>query len=185
MDKVREDVVFIVTHAQKFSGANPKMTPEGCEQVRGMRGLLPKNPSEVICGTASRNMDIARELGLKPTRYTVVSGDCGSLDEKQDGTKVIVFADGTEVPYSHELVTTAKDLQDAAVKLVSTVKPMAVICSGRPIMLSLAAAGYEPVDGTGKSGRVYKVTRDNGKIVQIEAVNPNAVGDVGFGKAEI
>src|SRR3989339_1108985 len=179
-DRKMEDVVFITTHAEKGKGANPGVTPVGKEQIRALRGLLPKDPPEVVCGTARRNIEIARELGLTPTRYTVVAGDCGSLEEKMDGTRVIVFADGTEVPYNHDMVTTANDLQGPAVELVVTVKPLTVICSGRPIMLALAAAGYNPVDGPGKSGRVYKVTRDNGKIVRIEAVNPNATGDSGF-----
>lgn len=189
-ETIRGDrLVIIVTHGDKESGPNPSMTPKGFGQIRAMRGVLPENPTAVVSGTATRHFQVAEALGLQITRYTSVAGDSTSLDKKPDGMKVIVFADGREVPYDDNVVTVTNDLATAAVELICDLPDGAVICAGRPFMLNLAVAGHQPTTGPGKSASVYAVevkSMPSGCAPFIYRITALAEdGTVGAGKAEL
>ena len=102
--------IFVVTHGSKGKGANPGMTLEGSEQVSALRGLIPGAPTAVVCGTGRRHLDVAKALGLEPTRYTGAIGGGDSL-EMVEGEKMIVLTDGTYV--RPEQYTTLADTSPA------------------------------------------------------------------------
>ena len=180
---------YIVTHGDKGNGPKPKMTPKGFEQNGAMRGVLTKEPKDVVSGTATRHFNVAEALGLAITRYTAVAGDSTSLDKKPDKTMVIVFSDGREVLFDDNLVTTTKDMAHAVVELICGLPDNAVICAGRPFMLNLEAAGHRPLTGPGKSASVYTVRVESfptgGELYIAEIVALAEDGVVGEGKAEL
>ncbi|MFA6306749.1 MAG: hypothetical protein WC639_03020 [Patescibacteria group bacterium] len=89
--------IIIVTHGDKFSGANPSMTEKGFEQIKALRPLLPDNLANVACGTGRRHGDVAKALGLTPNRYSSVFGDGESM-EKVGDVYMVILTDGTKLP---------------------------------------------------------------------------------------
>ena len=145
-------VIFVVTHGDKFSGANPRMTPEGFKQVTDLRRLLPRNPSVVLCGTGTRHFDVVSALDLWTLsgnmRVTSVIGGPDSL-EVVNGEKLVVLANGKLC--SPAVYTTLEDSAAAAVALVASLPDNSVVCAGRPLMIMLS-------EKNAKSAAVYKIT---------------------------
>jgi len=143
-------MILVVTHGEKVNGANPGMTPLGFEQVATLSGLLPEKPSMVICGTGQRHLDVAKALGLTPTRYSSIAGNADSL-EVIDGKKMAVLANGIAVPL--ETYPAVEESAPSAKVLLSEWPNGTVVCSGRPFMLAL---GYSDA----KSGMAYRIDVD-------------------------
>lgn len=172
--------IYVVTHGNKLEGPNPGMNADGFAQVQQLAPHLPKDPPVVVCGTGKRHHDIAKALGLTPTRWTAVVGDATSL-EKIGGKRMIMLPDGTTIP--REQYTTPEDLAPATQALVMSLPDGAVICAGRPAMIALDLPGA-------KNGAVYRLTlhyphrhQTTGVIAKIEEVAV-AGGDVGAGAKE-
>lgn len=155
--------VFIVTHGSKYPGADPKMTPEGFEQIRALVNHLPEHPSEVICGTGRRHLNVAEALGLNNTCYNALVGRPESLES--DGT--VTLACGQII--RRELYD-KRGMKEALLALLASLPDNAVICAGRPVLNDLGDKG--------ESAAVY--TWEDGKITKIAAF-----GDTGGGKSEV
>lgn len=164
-----EKTILVVTHGDKYSGANPQMTPEGLEQVKRLRGLIPRNPPAVVCGTGQRHWDVAGMLGFEPTRITSIVGGPDSL-EIIDGIKHIILADGRLVDPA--LYTSLTDEADAAKVVIASLPDQSVVCAGRPSMIMLG----EP---NAKSAAVYDVHVMNNEIVDITEVVATGVAEDG------
>lgn len=143
--------IFVVTHGKKFSGPNPGMTEEGMEQVRGLRVLLPETITEVVCGTGRRHLDVAKTLGLTPTRYTSAVGgpDSGESSTGKGPVDVVILPCGTAVPYA--IYTTLIDGAGAIKDVVASLPDNSVVCAGRPSMIML---GMEEGGSYGKHGSI-------------------------------
>lgn len=153
-----EKHVYVVTHGAKFSGANPGMTAEGFDQVAKLRSLLPAEINVVVCGTGRRHLDVAKALGLYPTRYTSAvggpdSGECmagnGTVDVvRLPGSSDV--PDGTLVPYA--IYTTLIDTAPVMKAVICGLPHNSVVCAGRPSMIML-----DMDESKSKSAAVYKV----------------------------
>ena len=155
-------IVFIITHGDKFQGSNPTMTGDGFWQVSALRDLLPAEPSAVICGTGWRHHNVAEALCLIPTRWTSLVGDADSQEETEDGRKIIVLASGIKV--NPEDYTSLEDTAYCAKALITHLPDNSVVCGGRPLMIMLGHPNA-------KSAAIYKVTSEDGKIINISEVS--------------
>ncbi|OGE87798.1 MAG: hypothetical protein A3J07_03745 [Candidatus Doudnabacteria bacterium RIFCSPLOWO2_02_FULL_49_13] len=155
--------VYIVTHGDKETGANPNMTPVGFSQVQALQNRLPSQPSMVLVGTGRRHLDVATALGYitchrsvrlrhPDTRFTPVVGGPESL-EKIKGEDLILLADGATLP--RNLYTGTEDGAQSMIQLLLTLPDNSVICAGRPSMILLGKKDA-------KSAAVYRVTVNNG-----------------------
>lgn len=154
--------VRIVTHGKKCLGPNPCMTAVGFEQVKALRFRLPDEPSEVVCGTGLRHMNVAEALHLHPTRYTATVGGAASM-EVIGGEKTIILPDGTFI--SPQEYTTLDDNAVALRSLIVRLPDDAVICAGRPALIML---GYKEA----KSAAIYLVevsAYDNFLVTEVVA----------------
>lgn len=144
--------VYVVTHGDKSSGANPGMTASGFEQVRALRPLLPPGSEipVVYVGTGKRHIDVYNVLDLVclPTRWTASVGGPESL-EKIHGQDIVVFANGT--PVTRASYTTTDDGLASMVAVLNNAPHNSVICAGRPSMIMLGKKDA-------KSGAVYRIT---------------------------
>ncbi|MCK5641491.1 MAG: hypothetical protein KAJ19_11865, partial [Gammaproteobacteria bacterium] len=153
--------VLIVTHGDKYSGANPGMTPTGFNEIKALRHLIPSNPSAVICGTGKRHLDVATALRLlTPTRYSATVGGPDSL-EVVNGERVVLLADGTQVAYY--AYSTLQDEETAIKQVIIDLPDNAVICAGRPSMIML---GHKDA----KSAAVHKVFVEDGRITGFQVI---------------
>lgn len=144
-----------VLHSHKFEGADPAMTPEGIKQIMSLKGLLPENPSNVICGTGRRHMQICEILNFTMTRSTLLLGDATSMD-MIDGQPTIVFADGSHGAY--DAYTGIADMAPAIPDFLKSLPNQAVLCTGRPFAKALGIKNA-------KSGSVIDIAiDDNGEI---------------------
>ena len=147
--------IYVVTHGDKFGGANPGMTQKGYDEVKNLRFLIPGKPSLVVCGTGRRHIDVAKVLGLIIDRYTCLAGDSDSL-EIINNEKVIVLADGKRL--EPKLYTSLEDNAPGTKAMVASLPHNSIICGGRPTMIML---GFSKI---AKSASVYKVTCEEGQI---------------------
>jgi len=160
--------ILVVTHGDKFPGANPGMTEKGFEQIKALRCLLPDNPTNVVCGTGHRYGDVAKALELTPNRYSSVFGDGDSMKKVGD-QNMVILTDGMKLPM--QACTTLKDLTPITQAVVSQLPDETVICAGRPLMIML---DYPQ----GKSGAVYQADiADSGRIIRITEVVALGVPD--------
>lgn len=157
--------VYVVTHGNKFSGANPGMTAEGFDQVRKLCNLLPVEVTDIVCGTGKRHLDVAKALGLDPTRYTSAVGgpDSGEATVKGGPVDVVRLPCDTLVPYS--LYTTLADGAAGMQAVLAGLRNKSVVCAGRPSMIML---GMDEADS--KSAAVYRVAIEGHCIVAIQEV---------------
>lgn len=155
--KTRE--VFIVTHGQKHSGPNPGMTPQGFEEIRSLRDLVPPNPSAIVVGVGRRHSDTLAALACRgQARHSSVCGDADSL-EMVNGQPMVILADGTPVPLAQH--TSIADTRDAAKQLVIWLGGDSVICAGRPFVKALGVTDA-------KSAAVYQLIVKGRKILSIK-----------------
>jgi hypothetical protein len=161
-------VIFVVTHGDKFGCANPGMTVKGKNEVYALHHLISPNPPMIVIGTGKRHSDVYRALDFisGQLRYTSVVGDPDSM-EIVDGEKVVILADGKQLPASQ--YTTLADNAVAAKALVLGLEDGTVICSGRPFMIALGV--------NGKSAAIYRVLCQNGEIVKIDELTATGVID--------
>lgn len=147
--------IYVVTHGEKFKGANPCMTDQGFNEIKNLKGLLPVNPSIVVIGTGARFCDVALALDLVTDsadirltsqfrmRFTPVVGGPESLEGE-----FVLLADGTKVP--RDQFTGTEDGKASMTELVCSLPDNAVICAGRVAMILL---GKEDA----KSAAVYQI----------------------------
>jgi len=162
--------ITVLTHGDKYDGANPGLTPNGIEQIKALRPFLPKNPTAVIFGTARRHFDTGKAAGLEYTKVTSAVGDADSA-EAVEGKKMIVLPDGTLVEPAK--YTGLGDSASVAVKAVVNAPDSAIIVSGRPLGLMLKIAGQISIDFV--SAAVYRITVDKDEIV--DCIEVKAFGE--------
>lgn len=157
--------IFIVTHGKKFPGPDPGMTEEGFAEVARLRSLLPAEVADVVCGTGRRHLDVAKALGLEPTRYTSAVGgpDSGEATVKAGPVDVVRLPCGTLVPY--DKYTTLIDGARAMEAVVAGLPDNSVVCAGRPSMIMLTMT-----EEASKSAAIYCVKVVNGWISSIDEV---------------
>lgn len=144
--------IYIVTHGKKFPGANPGMTEEGFAEVSKLRSLLPAEVTDVVCGTGRRHLDVAKALGLEPTRYTSAVGgpDSGEASVKGGLVDIVRLPCGTAVPYS--AYTTLTDGVEGMRGVLRGLYHNSVVCAGRPSMIMIGMA-----EADSKSAAVYRI----------------------------
>lgn len=181
-DRIISRKVYIVTHADKEKGPNPGLTANGKREISWLVDLLPKNPSEVVCGTGARHFDTVEALGLEVTRYTAVVGGPESGVKDADGIFHVQYPDGRTFPKKEGLETTVEDMSVAQVMLIRYTLPNnSVIIAGRPLMIGLDREGLR---NSMKSTSVYVVEfNKSGNFCQIRALAED--GDIGAGKDEL
>lgn len=165
--------IYIVTHGEKFTGSNPRMTPKGFQDVSNLRDQLPAKPGMVISGTGQRHDDVSRALGFEPDQWSDWAGTPDSLEVIGE-EKFAVLANGRYVPL--EKHTSVADIAPVAKVRIPNLPHESVICSGRPLMIILGI--------NGKSAAIYRITTkfygdDNpgNEIVEIEEITAQGVVD--------
>ena len=151
--------VFVITHPDKGTGANPRLTEAGMIQARSLYPKLPKDISGVIIGCGWRHFDTATALGLN---FSVVSPIVGLPDslERKNGDRVVVLASGHEIP---EANYRTMDLTPSTVAFVLDIPDRTLLISGRPFMICLGK-------DDAKSGAIYEITIDGSEIMNMEEV---------------
>jgi len=153
--------IYVVTHGDKEIGPNPGMTEKGKRDVAKLKQNLPENPSDIICGTGKRHIDVAEALGLTPRNWTAVVGGPESLQKVKD-EYVIMLANG-EVLEQKAYTTLADTAPSTKAKIINATD-QTVVCAGRPCMIMLGVADA-------KSAAVYKITVAEGEIKDIEEIS--------------
>ena len=171
--------VYVVNHGDKNTGANPGMRKSGFAQISALKPLLPANPPLIICGAGSRHEDVRRALNFNcgcPTIWTPSVGGPESL-EKIQGKDTVILADGMTVPLGSFPV--GKDRTAAMLAVLEDTPDNAVICAGRPAMISLGVKDA-------KSAAVYRVnicSPETGSLtldfLEIQEVKATGVAEAG------
>lgn len=173
--------VYVVCHGDKHKGTNPGMTVEGYDQISLLRPLLPAILPLIICGAGKRHENVRKALGFNylPTIWTPSVGGPESL-EKIQGKDMVILADGMTVPLENFPV--GDDRTAAMLAVLKTAPDNAVICAGRPAMISLGVKDA-------KSAAVYRIniycqgitgtlTLDNLEIQEVKATGVAEAGTV-------
>ncbi len=152
--------LYLVTHGEKETGADPDMTVAGKTCVRSLRIHLVIDPPLVCIGEALRHFAVAEELGYSDTgvrlQISSVFGACGSL-ELIDGEKMLVLASGIKVAF--ETCTSGEDAGPSLRAKLKKLPNETVICAGREVLLALGIPLSEA-----KSGSVYAIKVDGDEI---------------------
>lgn len=152
--------VYVVTHGEKCQGENPRMTVKGMRQMRLLEERLPRQRSEIVCGTGKRHFGVLLALALSPTRITAVVGGPDSLEIIGEEKK-IVLAGGKKI--DPDIYTTVKDLKPAALALVAELPHNTIVAAGRPFMKMLGHK--DPRDAAVYEIRVVAV---HGELVDLD-----------------
>lgn len=158
--------VLVSTHGEKEAGPDPRMTPKGFRQVASLREHFPNEVSAVWAGEARRHDNVAEALGLDNHQnrwWSAVWGAAGSLERRENGEKVLIFADGREVPF--ERTTSGEDGGPSVKAKIVGLRHNAVVCAGREVLIALGLTLAEA-----KSGALYRVTTDGTQITEIRLI---------------
>jgi len=166
---LKKKEIYAVTHGEKGSGPNPGMTEKGKKDVAKLKPYLPENPSDIICGTGQRHLDVAEALNLTPTNWTAVVGGPESL-QKMINEYLIILANGK--PLYQETYTTLADTAPSTLSKIVNAPDKTIVCAGRPCMIMLGVADA-------KGAAVYKITVAEGKIQKIEEISALGVSEKG------
>jgi len=156
--------IFVILHGEKWdTQADPHLTQKGEDQADSAEGqyLLPRDPTEIICGTGRRHLETARIFGLRPTLYSPLVGTSDSsalVDEK----KVVRFADESKevsCPLERYLIPDTR-------LFLRDLSHNTILVGGRPFMLGLQ---YHEA----REGMIFKIT-----VSDDYTAPPNEIEDI-------
>lgn len=141
---------YLVTHPERFNGANPDLTPKGIEQLHEL--TLPECIIKVVVGTGKRfkkTYDVLSLAGiLKRFVPGVFSIFCGSADGLDEG-KTIVLADGSECNLVTEYIGLTH-FSFNAWGFIGSQPEGTLFCAGGELMTALTGS-------VGEKGRLYEL----------------------------
>lgn len=117
--------------------------------IAKIQKLLPKNPSEIICGTGPQHLEYCAMLGLVPTRLTTIVG-CSDIRSSEENGYSIRLSDGQEV--DSKIYTSLKDCQQAIWDILTNPENHNAIIICDPVVVNMDRS-FPALNGA-----LYKIT---------------------------
>jgi len=105
----RSTGIIAVTHGKKMAGPDPRLDPDGIEQIRILQGRVgfPDEFLVVMIGTGRRFMDTAVALDFNPGSSHLRCSLLGTADSGEKnlrGGMDVLLADGTPVSFPQDYI---------------------------------------------------------------------------------
>lgn len=152
-------IIYVVIPGDKmFNIPNPALTSQGKNRTELMKtaGVLPANPSLVLCGTGKRHDQTAEILGLKVDFYNPLCGTSDVLEGAPDNLKMLAGS-GRYPVAKWQMPDTRSFLSDLGDKTIIIADQIFLIGAGYPIC---------------PSGSILKINCQGGRYIKPDLIFP-------------
>lgn len=158
--------IFLITHGDRFSGANPGHTEEGFRQLRHLAPMIPGDISMFVIGTGKRFREI-HETIIENRNDLISVGQksspfCGSVDglDITNGHKIVILFNGTAVDLKEDYISLSAPCFDAW-RFINLLPNGALLCAGGELMIAL---DLKPINEKGQLYELVPLSKIGWKI---------------------